>query len=396
MIRLFARSLMAALTVGVLAVSHQANAQDSPGTTPFRIFGNNSLGIGRLPLGGLVPSLAGETHTILGQGFAVGATSYDLTSVDIGLYIGEVRPQLDIALYESVFDSAAGLNVPDLTRRVATFNPVPTNNLGVLSLNSTVMYNFRVNTTSGTVRLTNDRNYWVTVSYSPQVSGAPSFLWNYASGRGTDAPREQLRPEGTASGVTYLGTVGKHDFVGNWFNHDATVFPPSGGLSISVNAVDVPVNPGGGGGGGQTPPTLDCYALSKGFFRNKFPEGWPASVIASQGTVIGGRIYTIPQLRTMLATNSTGGNQIGQLASQLVAVHLSRELAKQTAGPNFAGWNGWAPDSAAAQAAYDQAAQLVGANAGFDSQGRLTGTLRNVSSLINTLDDGYIERFHCD
>lgn len=393
---------MAALTVGVLAVSHQANAQDSPGTTPFRIFGNNGIGIGRLPLGGIVPSLAGETHTILGQGFAVGATSYNVTSVDIGLYVSSELPQLDIALYESVFDIASGLNVPDLTRRVATFNPVPTNNLGVLSINSTVLYNFRVDTPSGTVRLTNDRNYWVTVSYSPPQSGAPSFLWNYASGRGIDTPKGQLRPEGTASGVTYLGTVGKHDFTGNWFNHDATVYPPSGGLSFSINAVDVPVNPGGGGGSGQTPPTLECYALSKGFFRNKFPEGWPASVLPgglmgpNGGALIGNRIYSIAELRTMLATNSTGGNQIGQLASQLVAVHLSRELAKQTAGPNFAGWNGWAPDSAAAQAAYDQAAQLVGATAVFDPQGRLTGTLRNVSPLINALDNGYIQRFHCD
>lgn len=394
---LFARSLAAVLAVGFLIVSHQASAQtDSNNQIPFRVFGNDGLGIGRLPLGGIVPSLAGETHTILAQGFEVGATSYDLASVDIGLYIGAMVPVVDIGVYESVFDSAAGLNVPDLTNRVGSFDSVPTNNGGVLSTNATILYNFPV--TGGTLRLQSGRNYWIAVTYTPQVSGAPSFMWNFASGRGTDTPREQTRPDGNPSGITCVGTVGKHDFVGNWFNHDATVYPPSGGLSFNINAVDVSITGtgGGGGGGDQTPPVLDCYALSKGFFKNKYPNGWPVSVIADGGAVIGGRIYTTDQLRTMLATNSTGGNQIGQLAGQLVAVHLSRELARQTAGPDYIWWNGWAPDSADAQAAYDQAAQLVGANAGFDSKGRLTGTLRNVSLLINALDNGYIQRFHCD
>ena len=119
------------------------------------------------------------------------------------------------------------------------------------------------------------------------------------------------------------------------------------------------------------------------------------------GALIGTQLYTANQLRTLLATNSTGGNQFGQLASQLVAVHLSRELAKQTAGAAYDQWNGWAPDSDAAKAAYEQAAQLVGAAAEFDAQGKLTktagrNTLRNVSPLINALDNGYIQRFHCD
>lgn len=145
----------------------------------------------------------------------------------------------------------------------------------------------------------------------------------------------------------------------------------------------------------KRPPTLDCYALSKGFFKNKYPSGWPASVVANGGAVIGTQTYTVAQLRTMLSTNSKRGNQIGQLASQLVAVHLSRELAKQTAGDNFLWWNGWAPDSAEAQAAYDQAAALINANAGFDSRGRLTGCVTGVGSLISGLD-GYIQDNHCD
>lgn len=391
---LIARSLMVALSVGVLAVSHQANAQtDSAISTPFRVFGNDGLGIGRLPLGGLVPSLAGETHTILAQGFKTGAKPYTLVSVDIGLYFDETFPVLDIALYKSTTD-ANGLAVPDLTNRVATFNPIPTNNGGVFSTYSTILYNFKLDKA---VELATNTSYWISVSYSPQVSGATAFLWNFAAGRGIDTPREQTRPDAVLSGVTYLGTVGKQDFNDVWTNHDANAYPPSSGLSISVYAFDTPsvITGGGGGGSTQTPPTLTCYAYSKGYFKNKYPSGWPTSVIANGGAVIGTQIYTIAQLRTMLDTNTTGGNQIGQLASQLVAVHLSREISRQTAGPNNLWWDGWAPDSSVAQAAYLQAAALINANAGFDSRGRLTGRVTGVSTLINNLDD-YIGFNHCN
>jgi hypothetical protein len=388
---LFARSLMAALTIGTLTVSQVAKADTA--TDPVLAFGNAGLGLNNLTMGGVVPSVQGFTHTSLAQGFKVGGTKrLILTSVDLGISIRTVAPVLDVAIHSSV--NVNGLEQPG--PRIRTFGPVPTNVPNLLT-RSIFLYNFALEPSTTPVVLEPETNYWIVLSYTPQVSGSTTFFWQFGAGENSDTPTSQ-----SASGFTYVGTVGRHDFAGvtggEWLDHNANSAFPNSGLRIGVYGVlqDVVVNPGGGGGVQQEPPVLDCYALSKGFFRNKFPAGWPASVIADGGAVIGTRVYTIPQLRTMLATNSTGGNQIGQLASQLVAVHLSRELAKQTAGPNFAGWDGWAPDSAAVQAAYDQAAQLVGTNAGFDSQGRLTGTLRNVSPLINLLDDGYIQRFHCD
>jgi hypothetical protein len=396
---LIARSLMAALTIGTLTVSQVANAQtDSNATTPVLAFGNAGLGLNNLTMGGVVPSLQGYTHTALAQGFKVGGTKrLTLSSVDLGLSIRSVAPVLDIAIYSSV--NVNGLEQPGV--RLRSFNTVPTNVPSLLT-RSIFLYNFALEADAAPLVLQPETNYWVVLSYTPQVSGSTTFFWQFGAGENSDTPTSQ-----TTSGFTYVGTVGRHDFAnlpgGEWLDHNANSAFPNSGLRIGVYGVleDVVVNPGGGGGT-QQPPVLDCYALSKGFFRNKIPSGWPASVINSStdpnlpSVLIGSRAYSINQLRTMLATNSTGGNQIGQLASQLVAVHLSRELAKQTAGPNFAGWDGWAPDSAAVQAAYDQAAQLVGTNAGFDTQGRLTGTLRNVSPLINLLDDGYIQRFHCD
>jgi len=403
---LFARSLMAALTVGVLAVSHQAMAQtDSNTQTPVVLFGNEGLGIGSLPLGGLIPSTAGYSHPTLGQGFTVGEVSYVMTTVDLGLVmpsaaiagIADGSFALDIALFSSVED-VNGNQVPG--ERIVTFNPVPTNTVGgAFTVNRKGLYTFGYldATESNKVTLEAGQSYWVIVSYTPQNAGAAAFYWQFATPSGTDLPEHETPVEKNTSGLTYLGTIGQHDFGGDWVNHgtNGTDFTDSG-LRFGISGYEAPViiDTGGGGGVDQTPPTLDCYALSKGFFKNNYPAGWPASVIANGGALIGTQVYTIPQLRTMLATNSTRGNQIGQLSSQLVAVYLSRALAIQTAGDQYLWWNGWAPDSADAQAAFDQAAVLINASAGFDSRGRLTGCVTGVGSLISALD-GYIADNHC-
>jgi len=405
MIRLFARSLVAALTVGVLAVSHQANAQtDSNTETPILLYGNDALGVGSLPLGGRIPSPTGYSHPTLAQGFTVGEIGYIVTTVDLGLVmpsdtltaIANGQFSLDIALFSSVED-VNGKQVPG--ERLLTFNPVPTNKTGgAFSANVPDQYTFGyLNAdSSNAVTLEAATSYWVIVSYVPQNSSVSNFYWQFAAETGDNIPEFETPVTKNTSGLTYLGTIGQHDFGGDWVDHGNTSSFPNSGLRIGISGYEAStIIDGGGGGGEQTPPTLDCYALSKGFFKNKYPSGWPASVVANGGAVIGTQTYTVAQLRTMLSTNSRRGNQIGQLASQLVAVHLSRELAKQTAGDNFLWWNGWAPDSAEAQAAYDQAAALINANAGFDSRGRLTGCVTGVGSLISGLD-GYIQDNHCD
>jgi len=51
MIRMFARTLMAALTIGLLTFSPQATAQTA---TPVILYGNTDIGFTGLPLGGVV------------------------------------------------------------------------------------------------------------------------------------------------------------------------------------------------------------------------------------------------------------------------------------------------------------------------------------------------------
>ena len=404
---LFARSLMAVLTLGTLAVSHPATAQtDSNTETPVVLYGNEGLGIGTLPMGGTIPRTTGYSHPTLAQGFTVGEIGYVMTTIDVGLVMPSTTLTaiaggtfaLDIALFSSVED-VNGNKVPG--ERIVTFNPVPTNTVGgAFAANVPRLYTFGYldETQSNKVTLEAGQSYWVIVSYVPlDNSNARGFSWQFAAGTNGNLPSAETPVERNTSGLTFLGTIGQHDFGSDWVDHGIASEFPNTGLSFSISGYEAPVIIDSGGGGEQTPPTLDCYALSKGFFKNQF-SGWPASVVADGGALIGTQVYTIDQLKTMLSTNSTRGNQIGQLASQLVAVHLSRELARQTAGDQYLWWNGWAPDSAEAQAAYDQAAALINATAGFETHRgrlRLTGYVTGVGNLISALD-GYIADNHCD
>jgi hypothetical protein len=410
---LFARSLMAALTVGVLAVSHQAMAQtEGIDRTPVALFGNTGFGLTNLPMGGTIPSASGYSHPNLAQGFQVGEVPYFLESVDLGLVLPPsvitalTTPgsgyALDVTVFESTDNTDANAVPAPSDVKVATLTLSPTT---TFVPNRKAMYKFVYLSAdfSNEVRLEAGKTYWLVVSYTPQVSGALSFFWSFAAPSGTNLVPEQETPSdktGVAPGFQYVNTLGQHDFGTDWIDHgpNSESFFNSG-LRFTVNGYEAPVIiDGGGGGGEQTPPTLDCYALSKGFFKNNYPAGWPASVIANGGALIGTQVYTIDQLRTMLATNSTRGNQIGQLSSQLVAVYLSRALAIQTAGDQYLWWDGWAPESTEAQAAFDQAAALINASAGFETYRgrlRLTGCVTGVSPLISTLD-AYILDNHCD
>lgn len=384
---LLARSLMAALTVGVLAVSHQATAQ-----TGALLYGNDALSGRNLLLGGTVSSSTATTsHESLAQGFTVGDTPYQIQSVDLGLFLSTSMPSLKVSLYSSV--GTSGDEVPNV--RLGDFDTsAPANENGVFTPNGIKVYNFAF--AGEPVVLDANTNYWIVVSYNTQNGVVPPvFNWHFADSGPTGGFDDEAVPgEQNASGVKYLGTLGTHDAGGAWLDHRLGTAFPHAGLRIGVYGTEAVIDNGGGGGIVLTPPTLGCYAYSKGYFKNKYPSGWPASVIANGGAVIGTQVYTIPQLRTMLDTNSTRGNQIGQLSSQLVAVYLSRALAIQTAGDQYLWWDGWAPESTEAQAAFDQAAVLINASAGFDRRGKLTGCITGASNLISALD-GYIASHHC-
>ena len=414
---LFARSLMAALTVGVLTVSHQAKAQTPPpdniDRTPIALFGNEVFGITNLPLAGTIPSTSGYSHPNLAQGFKVGEVPYFLESVELGLVLpfSTVRAlttagsgySIDVTVFESMDNTDPNAAPAPSDVKVATLTLSPDS---TPVANAKTLYKFvYLNTDfSNEVRLEAGKTYWLVVSYTPQQTGALSFFWSFAAPSGTnlvpeqETPVDKTIPPGVtdAVGFQYVNTLGQHDFNSDWIDHgpsSQSFF--NSGLRFTVNGYEAPVSTDGGGGGvDQTPPTLDCYALSKGYFKNNYPAGWPASVIANGGALIGTQVYTIDQLRTMLSTSSTRGNQIGQLSSQLVAVYLSRALAIQTAGDQYLWWDGWAPESTEAQAAFDQAAVLINASAGFDRRGKLTGCITGASNLISALD-GYIASHHC-
>lgn len=391
MIRALARSLTVALTIGLMTVSHQAAAQIVD--PPVLVYGNDGFSpIGDvLPLAGVIPTTSGAlSHNTVAQGFKVGENAYELSSVDVGLYFRGTRPEIKIALHASQ-TADDGVEYPGDEIRafsnVPTTGPIPAGETGDA-------YNFGFGDSS-TVRLEANTTYWITVSYTPQDAQQPTFYWLISGDSKPVPPQAQ-----SGSGFVYAGTMAKHDFTGPWEDHGPSSGVPNASLRIGLHAVAAAViNPGGGGDSVPTAPELDCYALSKGFFRNKFPSGWPASVIADGGLQIGERFYYIPELRAMLATNSTGGNQIGQLSSQLVAVALSRvlsyEIAIQNLGQDYVGWDGWAPESDETRQAFDDAAALLAPVVSIDNCGRLAGDVRGVSSLIESLD-GYIGDNHCD
>jgi hypothetical protein len=396
MTRMSARSMMAALALTILSVTPQVMAQGESQTgTPVLVFGNTGLSGRNLLLGGEITSTATTfTHGSLAQGFTVGTTAYKVESVDVGLYLSNQLPNLKIDLFSSTSDGENQVPGQALGSFVTT---APANNGGAFSPNAIRTYNF---TYAGNTTLTPGTNYWIVVSYTPQDGSAPIFNWHYAASGPNGGTGSTAIPGGlSGSGINYLGTMGTHEFGGEWLNHQVGSTFPHGGLQVGLYGSIPPViNPDGGP---DLPDSnLPCYALSKGYFKNKFPSGWPITVIEAGGMEIGGRPFTTAQLRTMVGTNSSGGNQIGQLASQLIAVKLSVELARL----QQPGTSGWAPDSDEVKAALELAEFAIAETAGFDSQGRLTGTLRGsttvngvtVSTLIGILDDGYIGRFHCD
>jgi hypothetical protein len=131
-----------------------------------------------------------------------------------------------------------------------------------------------------------------------------------------------------------------------------------------------------------------CYTLSQGYFRNHVGfddlgapvdfSAWPASIVSAGGLQIGNNFYDLVDLYHILLAHGTKGNQLPQLAHQVIAVEFSVAIY------------GWAPDTAEQQACLEAAHDAIG------SLDILTGTLSGVGDLIDCLDTEYIQAFHCD
>jgi hypothetical protein len=146
----------------------------------------------------------------------------------------------------------------------------------------------------------------------------------------------------------------------------------TGNVECSTQACD------SNGGGG-------C-ALSQGYWKthvgldqNGNPvdfSAWPNSIVNAGGMTIGNVFYSLVDLYHILWSHGTMGNQLPQLAHQIIAVEFS------------VAYFGWAPNSDETQECLDDAHAAVG------NVNVLTGTLSGLGDLIDCLDD-YIQENHC-
>lgn len=205
--RIALRTSLLALTL-LAASSAPANALEIFGTTGLgnagRQFGSNSL-----------------QYKQLAQGFTIGSTAYDLTSVSVGLNLTATVPtssQISVSLFAD-----SGSNTPGSS--LVTFDtasPTPSFATGRTEY---------VFTFTGSQTLAANTKYWVVVQNVPGTS--PLFDWSYAAGNPSDKPTAK-----NSSGVTYLATLGTQALdATNWTRDLSTNFS---NLSFKVNVVPEP------------------------------------------------------------------------------------------------------------------------------------------------------------
>jgi hypothetical protein len=186
---------------------------DGPNLTdeaPALLFGNESKGVGSLPI-------TQNGYVKLAQGFELSGqetmskNGYVLTSVVVALVIPAGLASaidsntlaLDIALYSS--SVVNGLTIPD--SRIRTFNSKPSNNDGAFQVNRSFEYVFEYS--GSALTLEPGKQYWIVVGLNPE--GASNTLyWQNASAPTNDLPEYQTPVEWNGSGLSYLGTVAKH------------------------------------------------------------------------------------------------------------------------------------------------------------------------------------------
>jgi len=205
MMRIAVRTSLLSLTL-LVALSAPANA--------LEIFGNPGLGNSGRNLG--------NDYDKLAQGFTMGGTAYDLSSIDIGLRFDSPVPTTS-EMFISLYTNGVGNNPGTLIGSFDTANPTP----AFLANDNNV---YRLNY-SGTLSLAANTTYWVVVETTPT---SPLFDWFYASeasGGALSVPTEQ-----NSSGVAYFGTRAVEAGTSPWINVSAN-YP---GLRYSINVVPEP------------------------------------------------------------------------------------------------------------------------------------------------------------
>jgi hypothetical protein len=182
----------------------------------LEIFGNTGLGNAGRQFG--TDSLQ---YTQLAQGFTMGSTSYQLSSVVLGLNFGNPVPNSSQILV-SLFDDN-GSNLPGT--QIGTFNTGSPNPAFAADGRSEYTFNY-----SGTTTLTAGSKYWVVVQNIPT---SPVFDWWYASGNPSDDPSAK-----NSSGVTYLGTRGTLNGDGSSWSRNLAA--TGSNIRYTVNVVPEP------------------------------------------------------------------------------------------------------------------------------------------------------------
>lgn len=177
----------------------------------LEIFGNTGLGNAGRNLG--------NDYDELAQGFTIGSTPYQLSSVDIGLRIDGTAPtssQIFISLYTN-----NGSNNPGTL--IGSFNSGSPSPSFVLNDNGVYRFNY-----TGSTTLTANTSYWIVVRTTPT---SHLYDWFYAQGGPTDTPSAK-----NSSGVGYFGTRTMLAASSTWVNANANY----SGLRYTVNVVPEP------------------------------------------------------------------------------------------------------------------------------------------------------------
>jgi len=190
----------------------------------LEIFGNPSLTHAGMELPGGAGTPQAPFYDWLAQGFTMGSTSYDLASVQIGLFFPGAGSygSISVGLYTDSGGSPNTAGSPIATFTSPTFSTDPE------------VYQF--NYTGPTLSLAANSTYWLVVKNN---GTGDLFSWYYAKDEVNDPPTPPAQIAPTAqngSGVTYAGTKGYDTLAPGWFNFSS----PQEGLRYSVNVVPEP------------------------------------------------------------------------------------------------------------------------------------------------------------
>lgn len=206
-----------ALRISLLALTLLA-ASSAPANA-LEIYGNTTSGLDNQ---GRQFGSSNLQFKQIAQGFTMGSTSYQLSSVQIGLNFGVTVPtssQITVSLYDDNGSNRPGSSLG--TFNTASPNPAfPTSNSAVIDFAYT-----------GTTTLAASTKYWIVVENDPATS--PVFDWFVAD----SVPINTQPVAKNSSGVTYLGTRGTvATAVTSW----GTNVGNAANLRISVNVVPEP------------------------------------------------------------------------------------------------------------------------------------------------------------